>query len=126
MKKAIIGGLLAAATIFGGAGVASADYVSDTSVPGHQKQQRQGKVVNHYTIDGATDPAYDCDYVVNTLGDFGGDPYMNDGKMLNIVRCPDGSVVTYHIFHETHPAFTGERTPIWGSWEYFTTTNGKG
>ena len=46
--------------------------------------------------------------------------------MMNRLVCDDGSVITYHIFHESHPAFTGEREPIWGSWEYFTTTNKAG
>lgn len=88
MNKHIVGGLLAAATIFGTAGAVSAsDYTSDTSVPGHQQQKRQGKVVNHYT-----QTSGDCDYIVNTVGDFGGDPYLNDGQMLNVVTCADGSV----------------------------------
>jgi hypothetical protein len=47
--------------------------------------------------------------------------------MMNRVKCEDGSVVTYHIFHETHPAYDADRMePIWGSWAYFATTNGKG
>ena len=109
----------------GASASAADDYVNDYEVPGHQKQVRQGKVVTHgiqiTTTDGVT-----CEVIVNTVGDFGGDPYMNDGQMMNREKCDDGSVHTYHIFHETHPAYTGERTPIWGSWEYFETTNGKG
>lgn len=104
-----------------GPAAAADDYVNSNEVPGHAQQAKQGKVVTHYTTQSGG-----CDYIVNTLGDFGGNPYLNDGQMLNVVKCPDGSVVTYHIFHKTHPAFTGERTQIWGSWEYFATTNSKG
>jgi hypothetical protein len=114
---------VAALSIGSFAGTAMADeaYVNDKQVPGHAKQERQGKVVTHYTQE-----SDGCDYVVNTLGDFGGDPYLNDGQMMNRLVCDDGSVITYHIFHNTHPAFTGERETIWGSWEYFTTTNKAG
>jgi hypothetical protein len=97
-------------------GATFAGYESDTSVPG--QVGRDGNVVNHYT-----EEAYDCDYVVNTLGDFGGDAYLNSGQMMNRVICEDGTVVTYHIYHESHPAYSGERESIWGSWEYFDTVN---
>ena len=114
---------VAALSTVGFAGTALADtYVSDKAVPGHQKTERQGKVVTHYTQE-----ANGCDYVVNTLGDFGGDPYLNSGQMMNRVICDDGSVTTYHIFHESHPAYDADRlTPIWGSWGYFETTNKAG
>lgn len=123
--KQLIGGAAIAAvalTTLGGTVSAARDtggYESDTSVPG--QKGRSGQVANHYTQESGG-----CDYVVNTLGDFGGDPYLNDGHMMNRIICEDGSVWTYHIFHETHPAYKGTRTPIWGEWEYFITTNGKG
>jgi hypothetical protein len=109
---------VAALSIGSFAGTASADeYVSDKAVPGHAQQERQGKVVTHYTqtIDweGVT-----YDYVVNTVGDFGGDQYLNDGVIFNRIKGSDGSVAIYRIVHESHPSFTGEGTPIWDTWEY--------
>jgi hypothetical protein len=117
---------VAALSTVGFAGSASAsDYVSEKAVPGHEKQQRQGKVAVHYTEENLEDSG--CDYVVNTLGDFGGDAYLNDGQMMNRVICEDGTVVTYHIYHQSHPAYDAERLePIWGSWGYFATVNKAG
>ena len=36
--------------------------------------------------------------------------------------CDDGSVTTYHNFHESHPRFTEDLDPIWNKWGYFATT----
>jgi hypothetical protein len=111
---------VAAVAALGFAATASADepYVSGTSVPGHQQQQRQGKVVNHYV-----EQQGECSVIVNTVGDFGGDPYLDSGQMLNVERCEDGSVYTYHIFHESHPAFDASDPVAWTGWNYFTTSN---
>jgi hypothetical protein len=120
IKRIIAATAVAAVASVGFAASASAEtFVSDTSVPGHVKQERQGKVVNHYTqqwTDPDTGVVYE--YIVNTLGDFGGDPRLNDGIMLNVVRGSDGSVSVWRFVHESHPSYTGEGTPIWGSWEY--------
>ena len=127
IKRIIAAGAVAAVASVGFAASASAgEYVSDYAVPGHAKQERQGKVVTH-GIQITEAAGVTCEVIVNTVGDFGGDPYMNDGKMMNREKCDDGSVYTYHIFHASHPGANPETmTPIWGDWYYFGTANKAG
>lgn len=114
--------VVAVAAVGLAANAGAAEYVSDNAVPGHAKQERQGKVAVHYVEENYLGSG--CDYVVNTLGDFGGDPYLDSGRMMNRIICDDGSVVTYHIVHESHPSYDADRmTPIWGSWGYTETVN---
>jgi hypothetical protein len=111
---------------FAGTALAADDYVNDYEVPGHAQQQRQGKVVTHAMLEDYYDSDLDktCDVVMNTVGDFDGDPYMNDGKMMNRYICEDGSVYTYIIFHESHPAYDADRLHgVWGSWGYMEHSN---
>ncbi len=86
-------------------------YDSGTTVPG--QSGRDGAVTGHYTlVQGG------CEYIVNYRGDFGGDPYLNDGWIMNKIKCDDGGVYTYLIVHETDPRYTGNPDrAIWGSWE---------
>ncbi len=51
-------------------------------------------------------------------GDFGGDPYLNDGWVMNIYTHNEykGHVFIYKFVHETDPRHTGDN-PIWGSWD---------
>ncbi|BDZ64109.1 hypothetical protein [Agromyces mangrovi Wang et al. 2018] len=108
--------LAGAAALTLGAAVPAQAYVPDTAVPGHQKREG-GKVVGHYTLE-----QYGCEYVVNYRGDFGGDPYLNDGWIFNKVTCDDG-VYTYLIVHESDPRYTGDpELAVWGTWEYVTIT----
>ena len=86
-------------------------YVADTTVPG--QQGNDGKVTGHYTLSQGG-----CDYVVNYRGDFGGDAYLNDGWIMNQIKCDDGWQGTYLIVHESDPRYTGNPDhAIWGSWE---------
>lgn len=52
-------------------------------------------------------------------GDFGGDPYLDDGWVMNIYTHEDfhGYITIYRFVHETDPRYTGEN-PIWGSWDF--------
>lgn len=63
-----------------------------------------------------------CDYVNNYRGDFGGDPFLDDGWIMNNISCTgyDGnSHWTYLIVHQTDPRYTGNPDfAIWGTWEY--------
>ncbi|MDX1691609.1 MAG: hypothetical protein R3290_11365 [Acidimicrobiia bacterium] len=63
-----------------------------------------------------------CDYVVNYRADFGNDPYMDAGSIMNNINCKgyDGKAhYKYLIVHETDPRYTGNPDwAVWGSWEY--------
>ena len=123
--------ITAAATIaalstvgFAGTALAADDYVNDYEVPGHAQQQRQGKVVTHGiqtdTLDGAN-----CEVIVNTVGDFGGDSGMNDGQMMNRYMCDDGTVAIYIIRHNTREGNVPTTDTVWGSWDCMTAGNVK-
>ncbi len=86
-------------------------YVTDTTVPG--QQGNDGKVTGHYVVDDG-----DCQVIVNYRGDFGGDPYLDDGWIMNQITCDDGWAGTYLIVHQSDPRYTAnEDHAIWGSWE---------
>ena len=128
IKRTIAATAVAAVASVGFAATASAadDYVNPYEVPGHAQQERQGKVVTHGIQSDTLDGSQDCEVIVNTVGDFGGDPNLNDGQMMNRYLCDDGSVVTYHIFHNTHPAYDNLSeglVTVWGDWGYFETSN---
>jgi hypothetical protein len=63
-----------------------------------------------------------CNYQNNYRGDFGGDPFMDDGWIMNNINCSgyDGSAhFTYLIVHQSDPRYTGNPDfAIWGTWEY--------
>lgn len=122
MNKITRGALVAASalSILAVAGPASA-YEADTTVPG--QAGRDGAVTGHYTLSQGG-----CDYIVNYRGDFGGDPYLNDGWISNQIKCDDGSVTTYMIVHATDKRYTGNpELAIWGAWEITKQTmNGAG
>jgi hypothetical protein len=84
---------------------------SDTVVPGHC--DREGTVNTHYTQESGG-----YDYVVNTRGDFGDDPYLDDGQIMNHIQSQEnpGESFNYIIVHETSPQYDGEN-PIWGTWD---------
>ncbi|MGK2904720.1 MAG: hypothetical protein ACSLE7_18035, partial [Mycobacterium sp.] len=84
---------------------------ADTAVPG--QQGRDGTVTGHYTLN-----QFDCDYIVNYRGDFGDDPYLDDGWIMNNIKCDDGGVYSYMIVSEDDPRYTDNPDhAIWGSWE---------
>ncbi len=61
-----------------------------------------------------------CDYVAVYRGDFGADPGLDDGWVRNNIRCHgyDGNGTYNALYiHESDPRFTGDRTPIWTTWE---------
>lgn len=90
--------------------------IAATSVPGHVG--REGVVTGHYT------QTYSgCEYNVQYRGDFGGDPYLDNGWMINNIRCDDGSAYNYLIVHESDPRYTGNpELAVWGTWEYHVLT----
>ncbi len=122
------------------------DSTSSTVVPGHC--DRDGSVVGHYTSiyaydavdwywdlgDGRVygtvgslsdlDPATltSCTYEVNYRGDFGNDPYMDNGWIMNQINCSgydDNGHYSYLIVHQTDPRYDGDPDlAIWGTWEY--------
>jgi hypothetical protein len=134
-----------------GSVMAAGPCASKTTVPGHC--DRQGTVVGHYTSVYAYDDLGDwywdlgdgrvqgtvgavseldaatlttCNYVVNYRGDFGADPYMDDGWIQNHINCSgydDNGVYNYLIVHESDPRYTGNPAwAIWGNWEYHVLT----
>ncbi|MFW6109883.1 MAG: hypothetical protein ACOC6Q_00420 [Patescibacteria group bacterium] len=56
-------------------------------------------------------------------GDFDGDPYLDDGWIINVWTDREGNAWVYMFVHDTDPRFTGEN-PIWGSWDWFLGTGG--
>ena len=114
---------IAALSTVGFAGTAMA--LPGSTVPGHTdrtdgdvisthlNEQRDGCMLVMNAHGAATDPA-------------DGEGRMLDGHMMNTWVCDDGSVTTYHIFHESHPRFTEDLEPIWNEWGYFATTNKAG
>jgi hypothetical protein len=139
--------------LFAGTALAgSCDSVdSSTTVPGHC--DRDGTVVGHYTSLYAYDANGDwywdlgdgrvlgtvssvgdldaatltvCDYVVNYRGDFGSDPFMDDGWIQNHIVCrgyDDNSTYNYLIVHQTDRRYSGNPDwAVWGTWEYHVLT----
>ncbi|MDD5704223.1 MAG: hypothetical protein PHU23_19485 [Dehalococcoidales bacterium] len=116
---------------------------SNTTVPGHC--DNDGTVVGHYTslyaydangdyywdlgdgrVQGTVSSVDDldqatltiCDYVVNYRGDFGPDPYMDDGWIQNHINCAgydDNGQYNYLIVHNTDPRYEGN--PDWAVWD---------
>ena len=76
----------------------------------------QGTVSSVDELDAAT--LVTCDYENTYRADFGNDPYMDQGWIINAVTCDDGSHATYLIVSEDDPRYTGSGTSIWGTWEY--------
>lgn len=63
----------------------------------------------------------DCDYVNNYRADFGNDPFMDTGWIINQITCTgfEKGHYTYLIVHEDDPRYTGNPDwSIWGTWEY--------
>lgn len=141
---------LAASTHTALAGPCESDG-SSTTVPGHC--DRDGTVVGHYTSVYAYDAGGDwywdlgdgrvlgtvasiddldpetltvCDYVVNYRGDFGADPFLDNGWIMNVINCSgydDNNQYMYLIVHESDPRYTGNADwAIWGTWEYHVLT----
>ncbi|MDY7106195.1 MAG: hypothetical protein S0880_33860 [Actinomycetota bacterium] len=142
--RAVGGGLAAIGLVLAGTAVASAG----TEVPGHKG--RSGDVNGHYTslyaydasgsfywdlgdgrvratpgVDGVDDldeaTLTECDYQVNYRGDFGGDPFLNSGWIMNQIHCSgvDDGNYSYLIVHESDPRYTGDpEWAVWGNWEY--------
>ncbi|MEN9328577.1 MAG: hypothetical protein RI947_1385 [Candidatus Parcubacteria bacterium] len=78
-------------------------------------------------LDEATLTVY---YYENTYrGSFGGDPFLDNGWVLNSIRgvAADGSVTHYQylIVHESDPRYTGNpEWAVWGNWEYHVLVDG--
>ncbi|MBX0359404.1 hypothetical protein [Halobacillus sp. Nhm2S1] len=121
MKKLITAGL---GIVFAMSLMASGVSAKSSVVPGHQTDDGSipvGDVTGMYTeVNG------DYHYKVQYRGDFGGDPYLDSGWMINhITNMETGEKYFYLIVHETDPRYTGEGTPVWGSWEYHLVVSGK-
>jgi len=62
-----------------------------------------------------------CEYKVQYQGSFGDDPYLDMGWIRNNVVCtgyePDNRNVLFVSKEDNR--YTGDGTPIWGTWEYF-------
>lgn len=67
-----------------------------------------------------------CKYQVVYRADFGNDPYMNDGWIINAIRQYgyDGpGHWTYLIVSDEDPRYTGNpEWAVWGTWEYHVLT----
>lgn len=61
-----------------------------------------------------------CKYEVNYRGDFGGDPYLDSGWIINQINCTgyEPGHYSYLIVSESDPRYRGNpEWSIWGSWE---------
>ncbi|QHE53713.1 hypothetical protein [Pontibacillus sp. HMF3514] len=98
-----------------------------TVVPGHQTYDGgipDGDVTGVYTEESEYEGVV-YHYRVQYRGDFGGDPYLDSGWMTNhITNTETKEKFFLLIVHESDPRYTGEGTPIWGSWEYHLSVNG--
>lgn len=67
-----------------------------------------------------------CDYQVQYRGDFGNDPFLDSGWIINDINCSgfdDDNTYNYLIVHETDPRYRGNPDwSIWNTWEYHTLT----
>lgn len=96
----------------------AAPAAASTTVPGHEG--RDGTVTGRYVTD-----VGDCEVTVIYRGDFGGDPYLDDGWIQNVGRCADGERYHYLIVHESDPRYDGDPArAIWGTWEIHVLTSG--
>ena len=63
-----------------------------------------------------------CHYHNQYRADFGNDPFMDSGWIINNIRCrgyDDKGTYHYLIVHESDPRYTGNPDwSIWGTWEY--------
>lgn len=63
-----------------------------------------------------------CNYEVNYRADFGNDPFMNEGWIINSIKCSgfdDNNHYMYLIVSQTDPRYTGNPDwAVWGTWEY--------
>ncbi len=62
-----------------------------------------------------------CTYQVQYRGDFGNDPYMDSGWIINAINCVgyDPGTYLYLMVHKTDPRYTGNPDwALWGDWEY--------
>ena len=62
-----------------------------------------------------------CNYENNYRADFGNDPYMDTGWIINSINCVgyENGHYLYLIVHEDDPRYQGNPDfSIWGSWEY--------
>ncbi|GAA1468014.1 hypothetical protein [Microbacterium thalassium] len=144
ITKSILGLAAAGALAFGTAAPAMAAQ-SVTVNPGQSKKET-GYVTGHYTSYYAEDgnggwywdlgdgriqgnvaspgdldqqSLLECDYVNNYRADFGDDPFMDTGWIINNINCSDGTHYKYLIVHEDDPRYEGDpENAIWGTWEY--------
>jgi hypothetical protein len=66
-----------------------------------------------------------CHYRNVYRADFGNDPYMDAGWIINNINCKgvEKATYTYLIVHETDPRYTGNPDwAVWGDWEYHVLT----
>ena len=127
---------------------------AQTTVPGHENRDGvvTGRYNSVYAYDASGDYYWDlgdgrvqgtvgsidqldadtlttCDYKNHYRGDFGDDPFMDNGWIMNNIRCHgyDGnSTYTYLIVHRSDPRFDGNGSDTgWGpDWEYQVLTVG--
>ncbi|MEQ6903760.1 hypothetical protein [Nocardioides sp. YIM 152588] len=61
----------------------------------------------------------DCDYKNTYRADFGNDPFMDQGWIINNINCSDGTAYHFLIVSDEDPRYTGDPdNAIWGTWEY--------
>lgn len=67
-----------------------------------------------------------CDYVVVYRADFGNDPFMDTGWIINNINCSgydDNGTYHYLIVHEDDPRYRGNpEWEVWGTWEFHVST----
>lgn len=62
-----------------------------------------------------------CTYVNNYRADFGNNPYMDTGWIINNINCKgfERGHYTYQIVHQLDPRYAGNPDwSVWGTWEY--------
>ncbi len=65
------------------------------------------------------DTLVSCDYKNTYRADFGNDPFMDEGWIINNIQCDDGTAYHFLIVSQTDPRYTGDPDfATWGTWEY--------
>jgi hypothetical protein len=117
---------VAAVAALGFAATASAEGLPSSTVKGHADREAGEFVATHRITDDRINDG--CLLVLNARGETATTWVgMASGTMTNTYVCADGEVVTYHIFHKSHPAAdpTTMEDTGWGvgEWFYFATSN---
>lgn len=100
------------------AGVAEA-FPEEGSVGQPAPDDLEGTITRVQFMDRSDDLGEGWYTIMPYRGDFGGDPYLDDGWIINVDLNKEGMAGLYIIVHESDPRWSEDLEPIWGSWAIF-------